>query len=81
MLDGRLDLPQAVAAPHVVQLNHDLELEVDHGLEKLAEQLRSRGHRVALRPQTSGIHAIAIAPDGGLLGVADPRREGAAAGY
>lgn len=81
VLDGRLDLPQAVAAPHVVQLNHDLELEADHGLEKLAEQLRSRGHRVALRPQTSGIHAIAIAPDGGLLGVADPRREGAAAGY
>lgn len=80
VLDGRRDLPQAVAAPHWVHSGRgDLELESGHDLEALAEGLRERGHSVTLRPQTSGLHAIQIAPDG-LLGVADPRREGAAAG-
>lgn len=80
VLDGRLGLADAVAAPHVVHLNHGLELERHGDMEHWITPLEQLGHQVSVKPQTSGIHAIQIAPDGELLGVADPRREGRAAG-
>ena len=45
----------------------------------LSEELVRRGHKVDVRPMTSGLQAITVTP-GGLLGGADPRREGVAIG-
>jgi len=81
VLDRRLDLVAAVAAPHVVHLGSLLELEPGGAAEAWVEALEKRGHEVSLRPQSSGLHAIQRLPDGRWLGVADPRREGRAAGY
>jgi len=39
----------------------------------------SLGHKIAIRSQTSGLHGIEITPRG-LVGGADPRREGVAMG-
>ncbi len=79
VLDGRRDLPAAIAAPHVVHMNEQLELERGLSPEGLGEQLRTLGHSVDYRHQTSGIGAIQRLPEG-WFGVADPRREGSAAG-
>ena len=38
------------------------------------------GHKVEAGEMNSGVHTIVIAPDGLLLGGADPRREGQAMG-
>jgi gamma-glutamyltranspeptidase / glutathione hydrolase len=84
VLDAGLDPQAAVALPHAVNRNGATELE-DEGwpegaLPALRHALEALGHEVAVREMNSGLHAIAVTPDG-LLGGADPRREGLAAGY
>ena len=79
MLDWRLDPQAAVALPNFVNRNGATELEADAGLYAQKERLESLGHEVEFREMTSGLHAIRVTPEG-LLGGADPRREGTAAG-
>jgi gamma-glutamyltranspeptidase/glutathione hydrolase len=74
-----LSLADAVAAPHWGSRNGSTEVERGIGSDSLIDGLRLLGHEVRTIDMTSGIHAIERAP-GGWLGVADPRREGAAAG-
>jgi gamma-glutamyltranspeptidase/glutathione hydrolase len=47
--------------------------------EALAADLEALGYKVAAKDLNSGLHGIAITPDG-LTGGADPRREGVALG-
>lgn len=79
MLDWGLDVQQAVSLPHVVSRNGTVDLEAGTAAATLADALTARGHEVRVRALTSGLHGIAV-PGDTLLGGADPRREGVAAG-
>lgn len=79
VLDWGMDLQQAIAFPNMGSRNRGTELERGTVLETLQDDLQRMGHRVSLMPMPSGVHAIMI-DDGVLLGAADPRREGQAAG-
>jgi gamma-glutamyltranspeptidase/glutathione hydrolase len=73
MLDFGLDPQAAIDRPHAVNLNGPTRVEP--GAEDLAEALAGLGHEVETRDLNSGLHVIAIGPDG-LIGAADKRREG-----
>jgi gamma-glutamyltranspeptidase/glutathione hydrolase len=82
VLDWRLDVQQAVAAPHFLAEEGPVLLEQGASAAGDAAALGALGHATALRTLNSGLHAIAI--DYGdkpqLLGGVDPRREGVALG-
>lgn len=80
VLDWGLDPQEAVSLPHVQSRGGATELEAGTAAERLAPDLQARGHEVKIVDMTSGLHAIAIGPDGRLYGGADPRREGVALG-
>jgi gamma-glutamyltranspeptidase/glutathione hydrolase len=84
VIDQRMSLADAVAAPRVHhQALPDLIRYERAGLaQPIVEALKRYGHRVEPRSGTSGIvAAIGRAPNGGWIGVADPRYSGGAAGY
>jgi gamma-glutamyltranspeptidase/glutathione hydrolase len=72
----------AIARPHVVYSQGKAEVE-DIGWsdskarDTLVEALKSKGHRVSVGAQNSGMHAVGWTPAGLLPGI-DPRREGVA---
>nr|WP_155747944.1 gamma-glutamyltransferase [Scytonema sp. UIC 10036] len=79
-LDWKLDSQQAVALPNFGNRNGPTELEA--GTANVADLklgLEALGHSVQVVEQTSGSHAITLT-DMGLVGGADPRREGEATG-
>lgn len=79
ILDYGLDVQEALSHPNVVNRNGPTELEKMDGGAGWAERTRAAlealGHEVKVRELNSGIHAIRAVP-GGLVGAADPRREG-----
>lgn len=75
VLENRIPVARAIAAPHIVHMGRQLELEEGRAQPELIKHLEAVGHKVAVKPQTSGLHAIWIA-DQFLEGGADPRREG-----
>ena len=75
ILENGMPVAQAIAAPHIVHMGRQLELEAGRADPELIKHLQALGHNVASKPQTSGLHAIWIA-DQFLEGGADPRREG-----
>jgi len=79
VLDWGLDVQTAIALPNFVNRNGATELEENTPLIALATALESRGHETQIVPMTSGLHGIAVMPNG-LEGGADPRREGIALG-
>jgi gamma-glutamyltranspeptidase/glutathione hydrolase len=78
-LDWGLTLPEALALPNFANRNGPTELEQGSAYATLADALRARGHEVALRELTSGLHGVERV-HGGWRGAADPRRGGAADG-
>ena len=78
-LDWGLDPQAAVALPHLVNRFGTYDLEAGTAAEALAAPLEGFGYEVNVRDLNSGLHAIAVTPDG-LVGGADPRREGVAIG-
>lgn len=76
--DWGMDVQQAVSMPHAVNRFGTYDLETGTSAESLQPALEELGFEVNLRDLTSGLHAIEIGD--GLLGGADPRREGIALG-
>lgn len=79
VLDWGMSLQEAVAMPHYVNRNGDLDLEDNTELTPLKDVMAARGYGVNLRDLNSGLHGVQV--DGTVLrsGV-DPRREGYAIG-
>lgn len=78
-MDWGLNIQSAINLPHLV--NRFGTYDVEDGTTAIAfdAPLQAFGFKTNARALTSGIHAIAITPDG-LEGGADPRREGIAIG-
>ena len=79
VLDWKLDPQAAIDAPHYVNRNGPTDLEADTPAAALQPVLEGLGHKVRVLGMASGLHAIQIT-ENGLLGGADPRREGVAIG-
>lgn len=79
-LDWGLDIQAAIDLPHRVNRFGAYDLEEGPGTETLATQLQQRGYEINRRDLNSGLHGIAITPEGQLVGGADPRREGSVGG-
>jgi len=75
VIDGKLDIQQAIALPNRGSRNRATEIEKGSALEALVGPLRAMGHEVQAIEMTSGLQGIVRTPDG-LVGGADPRREG-----
>ncbi|MBA67447.1 MAG: gamma-glutamyltransferase [Rhizobiales bacterium] len=78
-IDWGMDPQQAVSAPHLVNRFGPFDVEAGTPAEQLRAPLEALGYEVRIGDINSGLHAIAITPDG-LQGGADPRREGIALG-
>ena len=78
-LDWQMSPAQAIALPHVINRNGVTEIENRPEGQERAEILSALGHDIAMRPLTSGLNVI-LFDRGALIGTADPRREGTAAG-
>ena len=78
-LDWGMDVQAAIAAPHLVNRFGTYDIEEGTGAEALQEELQAMGYETSVRSLNSGLHAVAVTPEG-LKGGADPRREGIALG-
>ena len=74
-LDWGMDVQSAIDLGHVVNRNGGTDLEAGTEAEAFQTSLESRGHEINVRDLNSGLHAIMITQEG-LVGGADPRREG-----
>ncbi len=79
ILDWDLDPQLAIDRPHVLSRNGPTNVEAGEGAEGTAAALRFLGHEVSITDLNSGLHVIAVEPDG-LIGAADRRREGVVLG-
>jgi gamma-glutamyltranspeptidase / glutathione hydrolase len=79
LIDWDLDPAQAAALVNFGGAGQRLLLEEGAEWDQLATGLAGMGHEVKRMSLTSGLHIIAITPEG-LDGGADPRREGVALG-
>ena len=75
VLDWKMDMQQAINLPRFLDRNGPLEIEEGTSLEKLIPQLKQLGHQVREERTHSGLQGIMMTPTG-LVGGADPRREG-----
>lgn len=78
-LSWGMDVQAAINLPHAVNRFGTYDVEAGTEAEALKAPLEAMGFEVNVRGLNSGLHAISIGPDG-LLGGADPRREGIALG-
>jgi gamma-glutamyltranspeptidase/glutathione hydrolase len=79
VLDYRMDVAAAVAAP---RLHHQWlpdEVRIEHGFAvETLEALRAKGHRIVEPMGQTSANSVAVTPNG-LLGAPDPRTRGAEA--
>jgi gamma-glutamyltranspeptidase/glutathione hydrolase len=79
LIDWKLDAAQAAALVNFGGARDTVLLEPGAAWDALAKGLEAKGHEVRRMELTSGLHIVAVTPDG-LEGGADPRREGVALG-
>jgi gamma-glutamyltranspeptidase/glutathione hydrolase len=79
LIDWKLDMQAAISMPHMLNRFGIYELEAGTDAEGFADDLEALGYETKVGDLNSGLHGIAITPDG-LIGGADPRREGVAVG-
>ncbi len=75
VLDWNLDPQEAINLPKISNRNYVTTLERGTSAAALKTLFEEKGHQVQLRDLNSGIHAIEVTKTG-LVGGADPRREG-----
>lgn len=75
VIDWNLDVQEAIDQPRFVDKNGPIALEEGTPLAALEGPLEAMGHEVTIRTLESGLHGIQMTP-AGLIGGADPRREG-----
>ncbi len=78
-IDQGLDMQSAISQPHFMSLNGPLDLEEGTELADRAYEFEAMGYEVDVVPTVSGLQGVVIEPYG-MLGAADPRREGVALG-
>ena len=81
-----LDPWSAVSMPRVYPSDRGNTVELERGFTTAGlAGLRQAGYEVRVAPPVSqafgGVHAVLVREDGTLVGAADPRRDGAVAGY
>lgn len=79
LIDWKLDMQAAISMPHMLNRFGTYELEAGTKAEEFADDLKALGFETKIGDLNSGLHGITITP-GGLVGGADPRREGIALG-
>ena len=79
MIDWKMNISQAVAAPHLIDRTGTYDLEKGTAAEKMAPDLEALGYKTKIEDMNSGLTGVTIST-GGIDGAADPRREGVAAG-
>ena len=77
MIDWNMTPQDAISSPHVIVFGRGVNIEPE--LAPVKAELEALGHEVRVGEFPSGIHAIRITKNG-LLGGADPRREGTVGG-
>ena len=75
VLEWNMDIQEAINLPNIAKNFGTMELEVGTSAEQLKADMEQIGHKVRVRPLTSGLQGIVVTPSG-LVGGADPRREG-----
>jgi gamma-glutamyltranspeptidase/glutathione hydrolase len=75
VLDWQLNPQEAINLPKVTNRNYVTTLERGTTAQSLQPLLEAKGHTVRIRDLNSGLHAIELTKSG-LVGGADPRREG-----
>jgi len=75
VLDWQLDPQTAINLPKVTNRNKVTTLEKETSIVDLKPLLEAMGHKISIRNLNSGLQAIEVTKEG-LLGGADPRREG-----
>ena len=82
VIDHRMSLPDAVAAPrmHHQALPDTVLVEADGFLPATLDSLRAKGHGISAQGLWGDVEGI-IRTAGGWQGVSDPRRGGGGAGY
>ena len=80
VLDWNLPLQEAIDLPNMGSRNGPTEIERGTTLQRTEGGLEALGHAVQEVDFPSGLQAVMRAPDGSLIGAADPRREGRALG-
>lgn len=78
-IDWDMDIQQAIELPHLVNRFGVFDLEAGTSAESFQSGLEALGYEVSVRDLNSGLHAVEIT-ETGILGAADPRREGIAVG-
>jgi gamma-glutamyltranspeptidase/glutathione hydrolase len=79
LIDWGLDAAQAAALVNFGSMGERFLLETGAEWDGLQAALEAKGHEVKRMDLTSGLHIVAVTPEG-LEGGADPRREGVALG-
>ena len=75
VLDWQLNPQEAINLPKVTNRNYVTTLERGTTAQSLQPMLEAKGHTIHIRDLNSGLHAIELTTSG-LVGGADPRREG-----
>lgn len=74
-IDWGMDIQQSISAPNILNRFGTYELEQQSKASDLAPSLQQIGYKTDVRDLNSGVQGIVITKDG-LIGGADPRREG-----
>ena len=75
VLEWNMDVQEAINLPNIAKDFGTMDLEIGTSAEYLKADMEQIGHKVRVRPLTSGLQGIVVTPSG-LVGGADPRREG-----